>query len=103
VLYLLLALGSCTLFTAILLAVETIDDTNVTYQWISKQQQPRSWTSRAAANGLMPAGDALLNRKGSEEQDPDWVNSTAAAVIFMVKKCAPGCEVRGNCNAEEGR
>jgi hypothetical protein len=51
----------------------------------------------------MPAGDALLKRQGSEEQDPDWVNSTAAAVKFMLKKCAPGCEVRGNCNAEEGR
>jgi hypothetical protein len=104
VLYLLLALGSCTIITAILLAVETLDDINVTYRQISKQQQARTWTSRAAANGMTPAGTALLKRRqGSEEQDPDWVNSTAAAVKFMVKECAPGCEVRGNCNAEEGR
>jgi hypothetical protein len=98
VLYLLLALGCCTILTAMLLVLQTLNDNNVTYQWISKQQ-PQSWTSRAAAAASnMPAGGAL-----AKERDFDWVNDTAAAVKFSVKKCAPGCELLGNCNAEEGR
>jgi hypothetical protein len=103
VLCLLLALGCCTIITAMLLMLQTLNDSNVTYLRISKQQQLQSWTRRAAANGKVPTGGRLVETHVSREQDPDWVNSIAANVKFALKKCAPGCEVRGNCNVEEGR
>lgn len=103
VLYLLLTLGCCTIITAVLLMIQTLDDSSVTYLWISKQQQPQRLVSGAAAPAKVVAGDALLKTTGYRELDTDWVNSTAAAVKFTLKKCAPECEVRGNCHAEEGR
>eukprot|EP00878_Enallax_costatus_P016506 GHUV01017315.1.p1 GENE.GHUV01017315.1~~GHUV01017315.1.p1 ORF type:complete len:576 (+),score=57.68 GHUV01017315.1:463-2190(+) len=104
VLYLLIAIGTCTLITAILLVMHTVDmpPTVVVRSLNGSTSSNSSKGSAAAGKPKSQATDAGPPKPLSKELDPDFVDSKAQAVK-SAKACPLGCEIRGNCNAEEGR
>ncbi|KAF8062027.1 glucuronosyltransferase [Scenedesmus sp. PABB004] len=108
VLYALLALGACTVATAVALVLHALDapgggGAGTLVVWGGGAGAPRGGGGRAGAPrppGAAGRGPGPV----SKEMDPDYVDArAAAAAAAAAKKCTPGCELRGNCNAEEGR
>lgn len=97
VLYMLMALGTCTVITAVLLLLHTLNSPEGSTAWISSRSVPAKTAAAAAAADSAPA------KPLTKDLDPDFVDSTVKDAKLLAKKCAPGCEARGNCNAEEGR
>jgi len=50
-----------------------------------------------------PVETEAASKPLTKELDPDYVEPKAQQLVVYAKKCAPGCEQQGNCNAEEGR
>lgn len=99
VLYMLMALGTCTIVTAILLVVHTMDaKSDGGLVWISRQQ-----AAGGAAKGGKGGATGEPAKPITKDLDPDYVEPAAKQAAILLKKCPAGCEARGNCNAEEGR
>jgi hypothetical protein len=110
VLCVLLALGVCTLMTATMLLLHVLDVPGDGLVWMGTGQLAGRLTISAARSSHPGGGGSSSSRSAgsthplSKELDPDFVDAAAkAAATAGAKKCKPGCEQRGNCNAEEGR
>jgi hypothetical protein len=127
VLYMVLALGACTLLTAGVLLAHTLEhsDNGVAVLPVvvwsggsgsgsgsssSRPAAPVSAEAAAAAAAAAAAKKAVAAAAGlhqhqplTKELDPDYVEPKAKAAVTYAKRCPAGCTKNGNCNAEEGR
>lgn len=104
VLYLLITIGTCTLITAVLLLIHTLDMPSRVLVTGHNSSIPGSAAAAAGRSvAKPPANDTGPPKPLSKELDPDFVDSAAQKAKSAKKACAAGCEIRGNCNAEEGR
>lgn len=123
VLYMVLALGACTLVTAGVLLMHTLDapdshglPMHLPVVWAGGGGHAADGGKDAAGAGAgaaagkaavaaaaAPGGAHAAAKPRPKELDHDYVEPKAKAVVAYARKCPAGCEKRGNCNAEEGR
>lgn len=93
----LLLLAGCTIITAGMLLTRTIDKPSDALGVLAGRQSVVETTT--------PAADADTRKPLTKELDPDYIEAKTRGdqAVTYGKKCPPGCEKQGNCNAEEGR